>query len=687
MSDSEDSIVTYTKVSCTFEDLSDIRYPRVVVYEYDRVLIDPPSSDYVPKPKHLPSPDYVPGLEHLPSHVYLPYVSKLAYLEFMPPEDDVLPEDPKKDDEDPKEDPADYPTDRDDDDDEEEESSRDDADDEKEDEDKDEEEHLASVDFVPPPVYHTAARMSFRTQTFIPLSSETEVARLLAIPTSPPSTLTSYSSPLPHIPSLPLLASPTNPFCYRAMMIWLRAESPSTSHPLPLPPPIVLIYTRSSMAMMIAITPSTYILAPRSEISPSGTPPLLPIQLPTSLPHLPLTFTDHRADVPEVTLPPQKRLCIAIRPKFEVEECSSAPTTRPTRGFKANYDEIAEEIPMTDMAELSQRMTYFVTTKMAQKRTTISLPTTTTTTTTHVTDAQLKALIDQGVADALAARDADRSQNGKDSHDFGKGVRRQAPPARDCTYPNFMKCKPLYFKGTEGVVELTQWMFLEESDKIERYVGGLPDMIHKSVMASKPKTMQDAFKFATELMDKKIQPGSLDIIIGMDWLAKYQSIIVYAEKIVRIPWGKETLIIRSDESDQGNETYLKIISCTKTQKYMLKGCHVFLAHVTTKEAKDKSKGKRPKDVPIIDLIRGAAPVAWAPYRLSLSEMKEFYHQLRVREEDISKMAFRTRYGHYEFQVMPFGLTNAPMEHGEHLKEILELLKKEELYAKFSKCEF
>ncbi|GKF68918.1 hypothetical protein Tco_0198597 [Tanacetum coccineum] len=94
---------------------------------------------------------------------------------------------------------------------------------------------------------------------------------------------------------------------------------------------------------------------------------------------------------------------------------------------------------------------------MAPKRATRSTPTTTTTpaTTTTGTNAQIQAMIDQGVSAALAARDATR--NGTDSHSSGTGARGSEHVARECTYQDFIKCKPLYFKGTEGVVELTQW--------------------------------------------------------------------------------------------------------------------------------------------------------------------------------------------------------------------------------------
>ncbi|GJU96025.1 hypothetical protein Tco_1320781 [Tanacetum coccineum] len=149
-----------------------------------------------------------------------------------------------------------------------------------------------------------------------------------------------------------------------------------------------------------------------------------------------------------------------------------------------------------------------------------------------------------------------------------------------------------------------------------------------------------------------VELGSSDIIIGMDWLSMYHAMIVCATKIVRIPWGEETLIVYGDGSNQGNETRLNIISCTKTRKYLLKRHHVFLAHITTKETEDKSEKKRLEDVPIvrdfpevfpedlsglpptrqvefqIDLMPGAAPVARAPYRLAPSEMKELSEQLQ-----------------------------------------------------------
>ncbi|GJS80880.1 putative reverse transcriptase domain-containing protein [Tanacetum coccineum] len=96
-----------------------------------------------------------------------------------------------------------------------------------------------------------------------------------------------------------------------------------------------------------------------------------------------------------------------------------------------------------------------------------------------------------------------------------------------------------------------------------------------------------------------VELGSFDVIIGMDWLSKYHAVIDCAEKIIRIPWVNETLIVHGDGSNQGNWTRLNIISCTKTHKYLLKGHNVFLAHATTKDTEDESGEKRLEDVPIV----------------------------------------------------------------------------------------
>ncbi|GJY82958.1 hypothetical protein Tco_0496334, partial [Tanacetum coccineum] len=327
MSDSEDSAVTYTEA--------------------------------------LPSPDYVPGPEEPeqapPLPVYVPYVPEPIYPEFMPPEDEVFPAEEQPlpaallpitnspgyiADSDLEEDPTDYPADRGDDDDDEDESSDDDEDDDVDiEEDEGEEEYPAPADSTVvalPAVYHApsaeetelfetdesaattsphstyrvTARISIRPQTPVSLPSDTKVARLLAIPTPPPSPLSPWSSPLPQIPSPPLPvspqppASPTYPLGYRAAMIRLRAEALSTSHSPP--PHIILSHTRAD--------------TPPSGTPPSGTPPLLPIPLPTSSPPLHLLSTDCRADRPEVTLLPRKRLGIALGSRYEVGESSSAPT-------------------------------------------------------------------------------------------------------------------------------------------------------------------------------------------------------------------------------------------------------------------------------------------------------------------------------------------------------------------------
>nr|GEZ45271.1 putative reverse transcriptase domain-containing protein [Tanacetum cinerariifolium] len=263
--------------------------------------------------------------------------------------------------------------------------------------------------------------------------------------------------------------------------------------------------------------------------------------------------------------------------------------------------------------------------------------------------------------------------------------------------------------------------------------------------------------------------GSFDVIIGMDWVTKYHGMIICDEKIVRVPFERKMLIFQGNGDNQREESRLNIRSQrqVKGEKRLM---DVSIVRDFLGVFPEDLLGIPPaRQIEIqIDSVRCAAPVAWAPYRLAPSDMKELaeklqelsdkgfirpssspwgapvlfvkkkdglfhmcidyrelnkltvknrYHQLRVREEDIPKTVFWTRYGHYEFQVMPFSLTNTSAvfmdlmnrvckpyldkfvivftddiliyskKKKEHLKLILELLKKEKLYAKFCKCEF
>ncbi|GKA57456.1 putative reverse transcriptase domain-containing protein [Tanacetum coccineum] len=103
--------------------------------------------------------------------------------------------------------------------------------------------------------------------------------------------------------------------------------------------------------------------------------------------------------------------------------------------------------------------------------------------------------------------------------------------------------------------------------------------------------------FNIDLMLVKL--GSFDVIIGMDWLGDHHAVIVYDEKIVRIPYGDDVLIVQGDRDGKGGKSKLSITSCIRTHKYIKRGCPVFMAQVTKKETEDKSEEKRLEDVPTI----------------------------------------------------------------------------------------
>ncbi|GJW25921.1 putative reverse transcriptase domain-containing protein [Tanacetum coccineum] len=221
--------------------------------------------------------------------------------------------------------------------------------------------------------------------------------------------------------------------------------------------------------------------------------------------------------------------------------------------------------------------------------------------------------------------------------------------------------------------------------------------------------------FKIDLMPIKL--GSFDVVIDMDWLSKYHARIICDGKVIHILINGETLIIRVMEKKSDEKRLEDIPVVREFLEVFLENIHGLPPVRQTEVLSDQV------------LHPGELLSYLSKIKTDLSECSSVYskidlrsgnHQLRVKDEDIPKTAFRTRYGQYEFQVMPFGLTNAPAvfmdlmnrvckpyldkfvivfiddiliysrnkeEHANQVRIILELLKKEKLYAKFSKCYF
>nr|GFA87494.1 hypothetical protein [Tanacetum cinerariifolium] len=341
MSDSDESGVTYTDISSPFEELSDIGSPRANDHE-NLELPEMREDPYVEVSLQAPpSPNYVPGPEHADDEIVTedqPYAEDALPAAQSPeyvPESDLKAHPEDDDDEDPEEDPVDYLADGEDDDDDEEGSSEDDEDDDidiEADEEDEEEEHPAPADSVvvasiaadqalsaeeiepfetdesaatppPHPAYRMTARISIPAPVHMPAWSDSEIVRLLAMSSPPASPLSSWSSPPPQIPfpPLPPMLSPPSPVL----------------SPAPPPSPIRSLGYRAAMIRL------------RAEAASTPSPPLQP------------PSASRREDRPEVTLLPQKRLGIALGPRYEVGVSSSAAAARPVGGLRADYGFVA----------------------------------------------------------------------------------------------------------------------------------------------------------------------------------------------------------------------------------------------------------------------------------------------------------------------------------------------------------
>nr|GFA07960.1 hypothetical protein [Tanacetum cinerariifolium] len=369
----------------------------------------------------------------------------------------------------------------------------------------------------PHPAYRITARIYIPTPVPMPAWSDSEIVRLLAMSSPPASPLSPWSSPPPHIPfpPLPLILSPPSPVLSPAPP---SSPIPSTSSPpLQLPStsrredrPEVTLPPRKRLCIVLGlgyeVGESSSAAAARpvgglradygfiatmdreimrdperefeTRVRQDTEEIYMRLDDEQSERHLlagrlNMLFRDRRAHAyTRHLMETEARMSREawVRSKDASDLVRELRTALQGRVTALQGQVIALQVQVTAL-QGQQGLTGVPTQPelaeeaetMAPKRTTRSIADQETINATSVTNAQLQAMIDQGVTAALAAHDALRSTNGDDNHNSGTGVRRTERATRECTYTDFLKCQPLPFKGTEGVASLSQWCERMES--------------------------------------------------------------------------------------------------------------------------------------------------------------------------------------------------------------------------------
>ncbi|GKC31570.1 putative reverse transcriptase domain-containing protein [Tanacetum coccineum] len=288
-----------------------------------------------------------------------------------------------------------------------------------------------------------------------------------------------------------------------------------------------------------------------------------------------------------------------------------------------------------------------------------------------------------------------------------------------------------YTDGFHELARLVSHLVTLESRMIERYMYGLALQIRGMVAAMKPKTIQKAVQISGALTDEAVRNGSIKKVekrgnVGEPSrdrnLSNYKAEIICHEKVVRIPLPDGKVLRVLGERPEEKARLLMSAKTIGEKQEEIVVVRDFPEELSgqLKELQDNGFIRPSSSLWGALVINDLFDQLQGSQFLSKIDLRPGYHQLRVHEDDIPKTAFRTLYGHFEFTVMPFGLTNAPVvfmdlmnrvcrpyldkfmivfindiliysktreEHVENLRLVLELLIKEKLYAKFSKCKF